>query len=476
MPQSKHTIVPVILSGGSGTRLWPLSRKLRPKQFLPLYAEGSLFANTVERLSRAGLSSPMVLCNSDHRFLVAEIFNTLDTPPSAIILEPIARNTGPAILAAAIKIHTDQPQALMLVLPSDHVIENERAFQDAIHKCADAACRGYLATFGITPNQPEIGYGYIQKGNAIGETSGTFKIKKFVEKPDLDTASRYLSSGDYLWNSGMFLMSAQDLIDEAKIHCPDMFSCVSQAVKNAEHDLDFIRLTEKDFAQAPALSIDHGIMEKTHKGVVVPVDMGWNDIGSWSALHDIAETDDDDNAHFGDVILKNSNNCYVRSEKPLIAAVGVNNLIIVATDDAVLVTPKDCAQDVKLVVDQLAASNREEHLSHTTVYRPWGHYTNLESGPGFLVKRITVNPGARLSLQYHHHRAEHWVVVEGRARVTNGDTVFDLTDNQSTYIPVETRHRLENPDDKPLHIIEVQSGSYIGEDDIVRVEDHYGRD
>jgi len=476
MPQSKHTIIPVILSGGSGTRLWPLSRKLRPKQFLPLYGESSLFASTVERLSRAGLSSPMVICNDDHRFLVAEIFNEINVRPLAIMLEPVARNTGPAILAAAIKIQADQPQALMLVLPSDHVIDNEFAFQDAIDKCADAASGGYLATFGITPNRPETGYGYIQQGRPINAVTDCFHIQQFVEKPDLDTATGYLSSGNYLWNSGMFLMSAQDLIAETKIHCPDMFAHVSQALSNAEHDLDFIRLSEKDFTQAPALSIDHGIMEKTDKGVVVPADIGWNDIGSWSALHDIAEADSDDNAYFGDVILKNTNNCYVRSEKPLIAVVGVKDLIIVATDDAVLVTPKNCAQDVKLVVDQLAASKRQEHISHTTVYRPWGHYTNLESGPGFLVKRIAVNPGARLSLQYHHHRAEHWVVVEGRARVTNGDTIFDLTDNQSTYIPIETRHRLENPDDKPLHIIEVQSGSYIGEDDIVRVEDHYGRE
>jgi len=476
MTPAPQTIIPVILSGGSGTRLWPLSRKLRPKQFLPLHDQESLFKNTITRLQRAGLSDPVVLCNGEHRFLVAKIFNDMKISPNAIMLEPVARNTAPAIIAAALKIYHTHPDALMLVLPSDHVIEDAAAFREAIKKCAAAARNGYLATFGITPDRPETGYGYIQQGKAIDDETGAFAIKRFVEKPDLETAAKYLSSGDYLWNSGMFLMSVKTLIDESKIHCPQILDRVTEAVDNARCDLDFIRLDEAAFRQAPPQSIDTAIMEKTGNGAVVPVQMGWNDIGSWSALYDIGDADENRNVKLGDVMLENTSGCYVRSEKPLIAAVGVKDMVIVATDDAVMVAPKEQAQDVKLLVEQLSENDREEHLSHTTVYRPWGSYSNLESGPGFLVKKITVNPGARLSLQFHHHRAEHWVVVEGLARVTNGDDVFDLTANQSTYIPARTHHRLENPDDKPLHIIEVQSGSYIGEDDIVRIDDHYGRE
>lgn len=474
MPETIH---PVILSGGAGTRLWPLSRRLRPKQFLALDGDGSMFRQTLARISGAPFAAPTVVCNDEHRFLVAEELRQAGVADADIVLEPAARNTAPAIAAAALHLMARHPDALMLVLPSDHVIGDTGAFRDAVDVAAELARDGHLVTFGVPPTRPETGYGYIRTGEALGRTTGPAanRVTAFVEKPDAATAETYLASGDYLWNAGMFAFTAAAFLGEIERHHPEIAAAARNAVAGGAADLDFFRLDAAAFARAPAVSVDYAVMEKTARAAVVPLVAGWSDVGSWTSLSELGRADADGNVTAGRAMVIDSHDTYVRSEHPLVAALGVSGLIIVATDDTVLVLPKERAQEVKDVVARLKAAGHDETDSHTRVYRPWGHYQNLESGNRFLVKRIVVKPGAKLSLQYHARRAEHWVVVAGRARVTNGADVFDLGPNESTYIPSGAHHRLENPGSEPLHLVEVQSGDYIGEDDIVRLDDTYGR-
>jgi len=417
----------------------------------------------------------LAICNDDHRFLVAEIFREAGIEGGDIILEPTARNTAPAIAAVALNVANTDPDALMLVLPSDHVITDKSGFLKYVQIGAQAAMAGGLVTFGMNPDKPETGYGYIRRGVALGDVGGAFKVDSFVEKPDAATAGAYLTSGDYLWNSGMFLFRAGVLIEEMNHHCPEVVAACRNAVANGQRDLTFLRLDEAGFAASTSISMDHAVMEKTDRAVVVPASFGWSDIGAWSALWEISQADDSNNVILGDVITEDVSDCYIRSEKPLIATIGVSDLVIVATDDTVLIAPKGRAQEVKKIVERLARDGRHEHESHSRVFRPWGHYQNLEEGPGFLVKRIMVKPGEKLSLQFHHHRAEHWIVVSGTATVTNGDDILSLNENQSTYIPLGVKHRLENRTDEELHLVEVQSGDEISEEDIVRLEDTYGR-
>jgi mannose-1-phosphate guanylyltransferase/mannose-6-phosphate isomerase len=467
------SITPVILSGGAGTRLWPLSRRLRPKQFLSIHGDSSMFAQTLSRVNSDPFAAPLVICNDEHRFLVAEELRRAGITPRDIILEPTPRNTAPAIAVAALRLVEHNANAVMLVLPSDHVIEDSAAFQSNVAAAAELVADGHLVTFGVAPSHPETGYGYIRQGEALGDKG--WKVTRFVEKPDQKTAEGYLEQGGYFWNAGIFVFGAQMFLDELSHYHPEIVAAARQALNDGQSDLDFFRLDKAAFEATPAISVDYAVMEKTEHAAMLPLSTGWNDIGSWVSLWAIGDADDNGNVTEGNTIILDANDNYIRSEKPLIAALGVSGLIIVATDDTVLVLPKDRAQEVKDVVAALDASGHEEAVSHSRVYRPWGHYQNLEGGNGFLVKRIVVNPGAKLSLQYHHKRAEHWIVVAGTARVTNGDEVFDLKSNQSTYIPQGAPHRLENPEEVPLHLIEVQSGDYIGEDDIVRLEDTYGR-
>jgi mannose-1-phosphate guanylyltransferase/mannose-6-phosphate isomerase len=469
-------ICPVILSGGSGSRLWPMSRAGYPKQFLPLATENTMLQDTVSRVSDTQLfQAPLMICNAEHRFIVADQLRSLGTHAQKIILEPVGRNTAPAVAVAALSILKKQEDALMLVLPSDHVILNQTAFMNAVNTARQAAQDGKLVTFGIDPDKPETGYGYIQKGNALNRVSGAFDLTRFVEKPDEKTAEVYVASGEYYWNSGIFLLSARQYLDELGRHHPEMVAACEQALDAAEEDLHFSCLNQEAFVTCPSDSIDYAVMEKTQAAAVVPVNMSWNDLGAWSALWDVEDKDEAGNASRGDVLLHNTRNSYVHSEHALVAVTGLDNVIVVATDDAVLVANREQAQDVKKIVDQLKADGRYEHNLHTTVHRPWGHYRGIDLGDRYQVKRITVKPGERLSLQMHHHRAEHWIVVKGTAKVTNGEKSFLLRENESTYIPMGEVHRLENPGKVDLELIEVQSGGYLGEDDIVRFEDGYGR-
>ncbi|HEX4573331.1 MAG TPA: mannose-1-phosphate guanylyltransferase/mannose-6-phosphate isomerase [Dongiaceae bacterium] len=466
-------IRPVILSGGSGTRLWPLSRAAYPKQLMPLVGKESLLQETVQRVTDPALfSAPFLICNDEHRFLVAEQLRALRVKPEAIVLEPLARNTAAAVAAAALMA---EPSSLLLILPSDHYIQDTSAFRAAAAKAAKAAEAGALVTFGIHARSPETAYGYIRRGEVLTETPDCLRVAGFVEKPDVATATKYLASGEYFWNAGMFLFRADRFLAELAEFEPAIKSAVEKSVAGATRDLDFIRLEKAAFAEAPAISIDYAVMEKTRHAAVVPVEMGWTDVGSWSALWDVTEKDANGNALIGDVVSVDVKDSYIRGESRLVTAIGLENIVLIETVDAVMAVSRDRAQDLKLVIDKLSAAGRDERLSHRRVYRPWGTYETVDIDQGFQVKRIVVNPGARLSLQKHAHRAEHWVVVRGMARVTRDREVFDLVANQSAYIPLGAVHRLENPGKEPLHLIEVQSGDYLGEDDIVRLEDHYGR-
>jgi len=463
-------VQPVLLSGGSGTRLWPLSREAYPKQFLPLVGDDTMVQATWRRVAPLAGAAPIVVANEEHRFLVAEQLRQIGAPVPAIILEPVGRNTAPAIAAAALQAMVGGEDPLLLVLPSDHVVRDAEAFRAAVYEASEAASAGALVTFGILPDAPETGFGYIQ--SASGE--GLQQVLRFVEKPDAATAQSYLDAGGYYWNSGMFLFRASRYLEELGKFKPDMLHAVRTAFDGAQRDGDFIRLDREAFSASPSDSIDYAVMEKTDRAMVLPVDIGWNDVGSWSALWEVSERDADGNAHHGDVIAVDTRNSYAYARR-LVALVGVDDIVVVETDDAVLVAHKDHVQEVKQVVAQLKGSQRSQAILHRKVYRPWGAYDSIDTGERFQVKRITVKPGGVLSLQMHHHRAEHWIVVSGTAKVTRGEETLLLSENQSTYIPLGVTHRLENPGMVPLELIEVQSGSYLGEDDIVRFEDVYGR-
>ncbi|MFA4122235.1 mannose-1-phosphate guanylyltransferase/mannose-6-phosphate isomerase [Xanthomonas perforans] len=462
-------VLPIILSGGSGTRLWPLSRESYPKQFLPLVGDKSMLQSTWLRAAPVAGHAPIVVANEEHRFMAAEQLQQLGVKPSAILLEPKGRNTAPAIAVAALEATRDGADPLLLVLPSDHVIQNEAAFQAAVTLAATAAEQGKLVTFGIKPTAPETGYGYIKAGAGTGASA----VERFVEKPDLATAQSYLASGEYYWNSGMFLFRASRYLEELRKFHPAIADACQKAWENGKRDADFTRLDKDAFAASPSDSIDYAVMEKTADAVVVPLDAGWNDVGSWSSLLDVSSQDAQGNAHHGDVIQLDCQNTYAYGSR-LIAMVGLEDVVVVETPDAVLVGHRDRIQEVKDVVSQIKTAGRSEATWHRKVYRPWGAYDSIDMGQRHQVKRITVKPGAVLSLQMHHHRAEHWIVVSGTAEVTRGEEVL-LTENQSTYIPLGVTHRLRNPGKLPLELIEVQSGSYLGEDDIVRFEDTYGR-
>jgi mannose-1-phosphate guanylyltransferase/mannose-6-phosphate isomerase len=465
---------PGLLSGGVGSRLWPLSRESHPKQFLPLAGELSMLQDTLHRTATLEASNPLVICNEEHRFMVAEQLRQLNVDGGTIILEPAGRNTAPAVALAALQAVSEDPEAVLLVLPADHVIRDADAFVDAVGAALPQAAEGYLTTFGIVPDKPETGYGYLRRGEVLA--GSLCHLKEFVEKPDAATAASYVGSGDYLWNSGMFLLHAATYLAELESFAPAIVAACRQAMGGARRDLDFIRVDSDAFLACPADSIDYAVMEKTRRGAVMPLDCGWSDVGAWSSLWEVTQRDDRGNAVSGDVLFDNCSNSYLASHSRLLAAVGVDNLVVVETPDAVLVADKDRVQDVKQIVDQLKQQQRSEAALHTRVYRPWGSYESLVSAERFQVKRIVVDPGQTLSLQMHHHRAEHWIVVHGTAEVTCEDRVFMLGEDESTYIPLGHKHRLANPGRIPLELIEVQSGSYLGEDDIVRFEDVYGRD
>jgi len=469
-------IIPVILAGGSGTRLWPLSRQLYPKQMIDIYNEKTMLQNTVLRIEGFEMMAPpIIVCNENHRFMAAEQLREINIDPLAIILEPIGRNTAPAIALAAFKAMKHEKDPILLVLPADHVIEKVMDFHAAIRAGIKEAEKGNLITFGIIPDSPETGYGYIKKGDLLESGTGASKIEKFVEKPDLATAKKLFDSGSYCWNSGMFMFKASEIIKELETHAPDIMMPCKGLIEAGVQDLDFLRLSREGFQDIPSDSIDYAVMEKTSKGIVIPFKAGWNDLGSFDALWQAGKKDESMNVIKGDVLTHDVKGSYINSESSLIAAVGIEKFVIVETKDAILVSPRDRVQDVKKIVKQLKDHNRNEIVSHRKVYRPWGSYETIDAEHRFQVKRITVKPGAKLSLQKHFHRAEHWTVVSGAATITRGDEEMLLKEDESTYIPLGTLHRLENPGKIPLELIEVQSGSYLGEDDIVRFDDVYGR-
>jgi mannose-1-phosphate guanylyltransferase len=466
-------IVPVLMAGGSGSRLWPLSRQLNPKQFLALAdANLSMLQATLARLQGLEVALPRLICNEQHRFLAAEQLRQLGMENANILLEPVGRNTAPAIALAALQATADGSDPVLLVLAADHLIQDVAAFHTGVIEALKLAEVGKLVTFGVVPSHAEIGYGYIEQGAAIG---GGFAVSDFVEKPDLSTALEYVASGRYFWNSGMFMFHASRYLAELELFRPDILSACRAALAGSTQDMHFTRVDEAVFAACPDESIDYAVMEHTADAVMVTLDAGWSDIGSWSALWGVSAKDEQGNVFDGDVLDEQSSNTYVHASSRLVATLGVSDLVIVETQDAVLVAHKDQVQDVKKIVERLKSEGRTEHLSGRKVYRPWGMYDAIDNGHRYQVKRITVKPGARLSLQMHHHRAEHWIVVSGTAKVTNGETTFLVTENQSTYIPIGQVHCLENPGVIPLELIEVQSGTYLGEDDIVRFEDKYGR-
>ncbi|MBF0376157.1 MAG: mannose-1-phosphate guanylyltransferase/mannose-6-phosphate isomerase [Desulfamplus sp.] len=502
-------IIPLILAGGSGTRLWPLSRELFPKQLLNLTNDNSMLQNTILRLNGLEqISSPIIVCNEEYRFMVAEQLRAINIKPLSIILEPVGKNTAPAIAVGAVKalelFGDNQDELVLLILPADHVINNIKNFHDAVMLGSQFANQNKLITFGIIPEAPETGYGYIKKGKELKESAKPLKeingqysqdnqdfknlnhkyenckncaytIEKFVEKPDLNRAKEYVDSGQYFWNSGMFMFKASQFLEDLDIYEPDMLKVCRESLKNGRDDLDFFRLDKSSFEKSRAESIDYAVMEKTDKGVIIPISVGWNDLGSWEALWQTGIKDENHNVVKGDVLLSDVKNSYLYAQNRLIAAVGLEGHVIVETKDAVLVAPRDQVQDVKKLVAQLKNSGRGEAVFHSKIFRPWGSYETIDIEKRFQVKRITVKPGAKLSLQKHYHRAEHWTVVSGTAIVTKGEQEIMLTENESTYIPTGTVHRLANPGKIPLELIEVQSGSYLGEDDIVRLDDLYGR-
>ena len=464
-------ICPLILSGGSGSRLWPLSREEYPKQLLPLLNPTSMLQDTIHRLEGLDeLEDPIVVCNEAHRFLVAEQMREAGCTTGKIILEPVGRNTAPAIAVAALSV---EPDAILIVLPADHSVSDKLLFQAHVKSAVDLAIAGNLVTFGIVPSKPETGYGYIRAGEQVAGLAHV--VEQFVEKPDVDTAKAYLAEGCFSWNSGMFVFSASGYLEELNNHHPSLLGQSKAAFDGISQDLDFMRLDIEHFSKCESISIDYAVMEHTKNAVVIPIDVGWNDVGSWSSLWEIGEQDTEGNRFLGDVISHGSNRNYVNAPHRLVSLVGVDDLIVVDTADALLVAARDQAQDVKEIVAALKQSSRKETSTHRKVYRPWGSYDSVDEDEGFQVKRITVNPGASLSLQKHYHRAEHWVVVSGTAEVTRGDDVYMVSKNQSTYIPIGEKHRLRNPGKIPLKLIEVQSGDYLGEDDIERFDDVYGR-
>jgi mannose-1-phosphate guanylyltransferase / mannose-6-phosphate isomerase len=466
-------LVPVILSGGAGTRLWPLSREMYPKQLLALTGKHTMLQDTVLRLGGiTGAEPPIVVCNEAHRFTVAEQIRAIGVKASAILLEPVGRNTAPAVALAALQAQVIDPEATIVVAPADHVIRDVRSFQIAAEVAAGLAEDGKLVTFGIVAHAPETGYGYIRRSDGDGPA---YPVAQFIEKPPLDVAAQFVASGDYFWNSGMFVFKAGRYLAELEAFAPDILEASRAAFRAARTDLDFIRIDKAEFEKCRSESIDYAVMEKTRDAVVLPLDAGWSDVGSWSSLFDALPADEEGNVLQGDVLVHDTQDCYVHSTSRLVAAVGMDDHIIVETKDAVLVAPKGRVQDVKELVAAIKKAGRSESSLHREVFRPWGSYDSIDSGERFQVKRLTVKPGGVLSLQMHHHRAEHWIVVQGTARITCNDKVFLLSENESTYIPVGASHRIENPGKVPLHIVEVQSGSYLGEDDIVRFEDNYGR-
>ncbi len=476
MTAPRQRVIPVLLSGGAGIRLWPMSRARFPKQLLNLTSDNSMIQETAHRVLYPALfMPPLVICNEEHRFAIAEQLRQIGIQPAAIVLEPVGRNTAAAVAVAALRIAATETDALMLVLPADHLIRDEPAFRAAVRRAMTAAAAGHLVTFGIVPTAPETGYGYIRRGPPVAGHDEVFAVDAFVEKPSRERAQDYINGGNHLWNSGMFLFPVAVVLAELERYEPAVLAACRQALAGAVNDLDFCRLDGPSFIAAPSISIDCAVMERTDAAVVVPADIGWTDVGAWSALWDVSEKDGDGNVRIGDVLTQDIHNCYIRSEGVLTTAVGVQDTVVVVTDDAVMVATRDKVSEIKGLVEELKRQGREEAITHRKVHRPWGFYQSLHAGDRFQVKRLTVNPGAKLSLQLHYHRAEHWVVVNGTALISRGDEQTLLRENESIFIPLGIPHRLENPGRVPLNIIEVQSGAYLGEDDIVRLDDTYGR-